>query len=171
VQAWDSAFKTATANDFSACVTLAETKTGYCVLHDLRGKWEFPALVRTMREHAAAWNPAAVVVEDAASGQSLTQVLRAETRLPIIGVKPQGSKVLRAQLVAPLVESGKVSLPETAPWKTVFLDELTGFPAAAHDDMADALIHGLTYVRAAARPGPFRFVAVGRANEDRWRGY
>jgi hypothetical protein len=52
--------------------------------------------------------------------------------------------------------------------------QLTGFPSAAHDDMADALIHGLTYLRSAARPGPLRFIAAGTAHggpEDRWRGY
>jgi predicted phage terminase large subunit-like protein len=174
IQSWDSAFKTATANDYSVCVTLGESKTGYHVLHVLRGRWEFPDLVRRMRDAAETWKPAAVVVEDAASGQSVAQVLKAETRLPVIGVKPQGSKILRAQLVAPTIESGRVWLPEAAPWKSALVDELASFPSGQHDDQVDALVHGLTYLRGSVRAGPFRFIAAGTAHggaDDRWRGY
>jgi predicted phage terminase large subunit-like protein len=172
VQAWDSAFKTATANDYSVCVTIGESKTGYHVLHVMRGKWEFPDLVRRMRDAAETWKPAAVVVEDAASGQSVTQVLKAETKLPVIGVKPQGSKILRAQLVAPMIESGKVLLPEAAAWKSALVDELASFPSGHYDDQVDALVHGLTYLRARPRAGEFKFIAVGPANATgRWRDY
>jgi predicted phage terminase large subunit-like protein len=168
IQAWDSAFKTATANDYSAGVTIAELKTGFRILHVLRGRWEFPDLCRKMVELAEAWKPSAVVVEDAASGQSVTQVLKSETKLPVVGHPAKGGKILRAQLVAPLCESGRVLLPESAPWKAALLEELAGFPGGAHDDQVDALVHGLSYMRENALGG-FRFASSGEGGEQRAR--
>jgi hypothetical protein len=45
------------------------------------------------------------------------------------------------------VESGRVCLPESAPWLADFLEELTSFPAAPHDDMVDALTQALNWMR------------------------
>jgi hypothetical protein len=56
-------------------------------------------------------------------------------------------------------------------WRADFIDELLSFPSGRHDDQVDAFVHALAYLRGAVRPGAFRFVAVGRANDDRWRGY
>ena len=93
-----------------------------------------------------------MLIEDAASGQSLVQALKAETRLPILPVRPQGDKVSRAHAIAPLLESGRVYLPTEAPWLADFVDELTSFPAAPHDDKVDSFTQALNSVaRLAAR--------------------
>jgi predicted phage terminase large subunit-like protein len=47
-------------------------------------------------------------------------LLKSETRLPILPVKPQGDKVSRAHAVSPLVESGRVCVPESAAWLNDF---------------------------------------------------
>jgi len=106
-------------------------------------RWEFPELKR----QADIWRPTAVLIEDAASGQSLIQALKSETWLPILPVKPQGDKVLRAHAVSPLVESGRVVLPESAPWLADFIEEIISFPAAPHDDQTDAFTQALSYLR------------------------
>ncbi len=77
------------------------------------------------------YSPNYVLVEDAASGQSLIQMLRSETRLPILPVKPLGDKVARAHAVAPLVESGRVFLPDQTTWLRDLIDELCASPRAA----------------------------------------
>jgi hypothetical protein len=41
-----------------------------------------------------------------------------------------------------------VLLPEAAPWLADFLDEVSAFPAGAHDDQVDALTQVLNFVRA-----------------------
>jgi len=144
VQAWDTAFgKGGAGDDYSACVTIGETKDGFYVLDVTRGRWPFPELRRRMIELAERFNPAAIVIEDTGAGTSLLQELRGETSLPLLAVKAEGSKELRAQLVSPLCEAGKVHLPESAPWKPAFLDEALSFPAGAHDDMVDAFVHCL----------------------------
>ena len=88
--------------------------------------------------------PSAIFVEDAASGQSVVQSLRRETRLPVLPVKPVGDKVLRANRVTGTVEAKKVTLPRTAPWLQAFREELAAFPNGVHDDQVDAFVGCLT---------------------------
>jgi predicted phage terminase large subunit-like protein len=57
--------------------------------------------------------------------------LRSTTRLPVVGVRPVGDKVSRAHVASPLAESGKISIPESAPWLNDFLDEMCGFSELA----------------------------------------
>jgi predicted phage terminase large subunit-like protein len=147
----DCAFKTGQSNDSSVIAVVSEAKTGFHIRLVSRGRWEFPELKRQAVALAEIWRPHAVLIEDAASGQSLVQALKAETRLPILPVKPQGDKVPRAHAVSPLVESGRVSVPPAAPWLADFLDELTSFPAAAHDDMVDAFAQALNWMRGSFR--------------------
>jgi predicted phage terminase large subunit-like protein len=135
----DTAFKTGQSNDYSVIAVLAETAIGYYLLSLARGRWEFPELKRQAVTLAERWSPHYVLIEDAASGQSLIQALKAETRLPILPVKPMGDKVARASAVSPLVESGRVYLPESASWLADLIDEACAFPASPHDDQVDAV--------------------------------
>jgi predicted phage terminase large subunit-like protein len=156
----DTAFKTGQSSDYSVIAVIAETTTGYFLLHLSRGRWEFPDLKRQAIALAEIWSPHYVLIEDAASGQSLIQSLKAETRLPILPIRPQGDKIARASAVSPLAESGRVFLPESAPWLAPFVDEACSFPAAPHDDQVDALTQGLSYLRGEGyqpisyQPGP-----------------
>ena len=143
----DCAFKTGQANDYSVVAVVGEAKDGYYLRHVSRGRWEFPELKRQSVALAEIWKPHAVLIEDAASGQSLIQALKAETRLPILPVKPMGDKQSRAHAVSPLVESGRVFVPSEAPWLADFLDEATSFPSSAHDDQIDAIAQALSYLR------------------------
>ncbi len=143
----DCAFKTGQSNDYSVIVVISEAKNGFHVRLVSRGRWEFPELKRQAVSLAEIWRPCAVLIEDAASGQSLIQSLKTETRLPILPVRPQGDKVSRAHAVSPLVESGRVCVPPEAPWLNDFIDELTSFPVAPHDDQVDALTQALNWMR------------------------
>ena len=145
VQAWDTAFKTRETNDFSVCVTLGVARSRYYVLDVWRDRAEFPDLKRAMVSQHAKWKAHAVVVEDTAAGQSLIQELRRNTRIPLIAVKADHDKVTRAHAVTPTHEAGLCYLPEGEPWVADFEDELSGFPAAPHDDQVDAFVHALTY--------------------------
>jgi predicted phage terminase large subunit-like protein len=167
----DTAFKTTESSDYSVIQVWGETTTGYCLLHVWRRRAEFLELKRQAIALAEVWKPQAVLIEDAASGQSLIQALRAETRLPILPVKPLGDKVARANAVTPLIESGRVHLPEAAAWLADFMDEANAFPAAPHDDLIDALSQALTYFR---RADPIESVkallraAAVREHDQRW---
>jgi predicted phage terminase large subunit-like protein len=137
IQVWDTAFSTRNSADYSVCSTWAETETGLLVLDVLRERLEFPDLKRVARDLYARWNPEAVLVEDKASGQSLIQELRRETGLPIIPVPVDSDKIVRASAATPMVEAGRVALPEDAPWVADWIEEHAAFPNGAHDDQVD----------------------------------
>ncbi len=143
----DTAFKANESADYSVIQAWAEAESGYYLLHSWRGRVEFPILRAQVLEFAAQWRPSVILVEDAASGQSLLQALRAESRLPVIGCRPLGDKVARASAITPLIEAGRVFVPVAAGWLTDFMDEVSSFPASANDDQVDAMSQALTYLR------------------------
>lgn len=147
VQAWDTAFKTKSSNDYSVCVTLGVTPSRYYVLDVWRDRCEFPDLKRALIAQQAKWRAHSVVIEDTAAGQSLLQELRRDTRLPLIPVQTDRDKMTRAYVVTPTHEAGLVYLPDGEPWVSDFVDELAGFPTALHDDQVDAFVHALTWAR------------------------
>jgi predicted phage terminase large subunit-like protein len=114
VQSWDTAFKKGAENSYSVCSTWGLSENGYFLLSVWRDRVEFPELRRMLIALAEQWKPNAILVEDRASGQSLVQELKAATALPVLVVKVDSDKVSRAQAVTPLIEAGKVFLPESA---------------------------------------------------------
>ena len=157
----DTAFKTGESNDYSVIQVWGQTATGYALIDQWRERREFGDLMRKAVALGDALSPNYVLIEDAASGQSLIQMLRNETRLPILPVKPLGDKVARAHAVSPLVESGRVFLPDQASWLRELIDEVTSFPAAPHDDQVDAMTQALNYLRE-HQYEPFRYSGLPR---------
>lgn len=143
----DTAFKTGTSNDYSAAVVLGTTSAGFYVLDVWRARVEFPALKRKVMMLALRHSPTQILIEDKASGQSLVQELMKESMLPIKAIKVDKDKISRATSITPLIESGRVYLPAQATWLADFLDELSSFPAAPHDDQVDAFTQGLGFLR------------------------
>jgi len=153
----DTAFKAGSSNDFSVGLVLGVGEVGYYVLDVWRDRVEFPALLRAVEMLALKWRPDRVLIEDKASGQSLIQELQTSSRLAIEPVKIDSDKVTRATACTPLVEAGKVYLPEDADWLADFLEEVSSFPSAPHDDMVDAFSQALNYVRE-SHSGIFEYV-------------
>jgi len=151
IQVVDTAFKTGTGSDYSVIATWGATETGYALLDIWRDRVEFPELVQAIRDQAAKWHPSAILVEDAAAGQSAIQALRRSTRLSVIAVPAAGSKVSRADAVSPLGAAGKIMLPEHAPWLAEWIEEHVAFPTGTHDDQPDTTSYALRYLSQAAR--------------------
>lgn len=146
VQFWDTAFKTKTGDDFSVCVTMGQADNRYVVLDRWKDKVEFPELKNTAIAQAAKWQPHTLLIEDAASGQSLIQELQRDSLLPIHPVKVDKDKVSRAYAVTPLLEAGRVAYRQDATWAADFIDTLAAFPNAEHDDDVDAFTGALEYL-------------------------
>lgn len=147
IQSIDSAFKTGVENDYSVIATWGIRDNYYPLLDVSRKRLPFPSLIREMQDQAAKWQPHAILVEDAASGQSAIQVFQAASALPVIPVKVAQSKVARAEPITPLFESGRVLLPTHAPWVADFISEHVNFPNGAHDDQVDTTSMALNYLR------------------------
>jgi predicted phage terminase large subunit-like protein len=150
----DTAYKTSNASDFSAAVVICHLKRpdgehapGFYLLWAWQSRCEFPELLTMTVSFAEQWRVHTTLIEDAASGQSLIQSLQRETSLAVLPVKVDSDKRSRAIAVTPLVQSGRLFLPETAPWLGPFKDQLISFPQGGHDDLVDALSQALNYLR------------------------
>jgi predicted phage terminase large subunit-like protein len=147
VQSWDTAFKTGNENDFSVCTTWGVAESGFYLLAMWRGRVEFPDLKKQVISQAQEWKPSKVLVEDRASGQSLIQEMKYKTWVPITPVKVDTDKSARAQAITPVIEAGRVFLPELATWRNDYIDEFAAFPTGAHDDLVDSTTQALNYLR------------------------
>jgi len=152
IHSWDTAFKDKTQNDYSVCTTWGESQNGYYLLNVWRDKVEFPELKRVATALYERDIPDVVIVEDKASGQSLIQELQRNTRIPVLPVKVDVNKVARANSATPLIEAGRVFLPENAPWLFDYIEELSAFPNAEHDDQVDSTTQALAYMRGPGEP-------------------
>lgn len=147
IQTVDSAFKTGVSNDYSVIATWGTDGKNYYLLDVWCERVEFPDLISAIKAQATHHRPNVIVIEDAASGQSAVQTLKRDTNLPIVGQKFQGSKQSRADSISPLFESGKVYLPESAPWLSDWIEEHIQFPKAPHDDRVDTTSMALLRLR------------------------
>ena len=89
--------------------------------------------------------PNAVLIEDAANGPAVCQLLKRQ--LPgLIAIPPRGSKASRAHAVAPLVEAGQVRFARKA---DSLVEELLAFsPRGGVDDQVDAFCQGVLWIEA-----------------------
>ena len=109
------------------------------LVHD---RWSFPDLLASVQQVRKYYGARYLCIEQAASGQSLIQMLERETKIPVTKFKPLRSKTIRLQTVAPLFEAKRVIFIEGV-WTEAFIKELTAFPYVAHDDKTDAVVWGL----------------------------
>jgi predicted phage terminase large subunit-like protein len=150
-QSIDTAFKEGEENDFSVCMTIyeyyVENISHFHIKHIIKGRWAFPELLARIKMNIKMFKPNKVLIEDKASGQSIIQTLRTEYELKVLveAVQVDKDKVARAYAITNVIEQGRVSVPESAPWLAEFIDELESFPFGSHDDSVDTLTQGLNW--------------------------
>lgn len=142
IQSWDTASKDGVTNDYSVGITARYFQRRYYILDVARERLTFGNLRKRLIKLCRQYHPERLLIEDAASGTQLIQMLR-ENPLPHvprpIKCRPEGDKISRFAAQASRIESGDVILPRNAPWLAEFLIEIVGFPNARYDDQADAL--------------------------------
>lgn len=144
VQAWDTA--SSTVGDYSVCVTVGVKAQCAYILDVYRARLETPDVLRQVITQAARWHPTVLLVEEAVTGIAVVQMLRRETRLPIIGVTPaRGGKIAHAKANLPYLEGGRVIFCPGA-YLTTFEHELLSFPVVTNDDQVDAYNIALTRI-------------------------
>lgn len=150
VQSWDTAFKKNQENDYSVCTTWLVAENGYYLLDLWKGRVEFPELKRKVVELHKLHSANEILIEDKASGQSLIQELQRDTALPIKPIKVVEDKIARVHSVTPLIEAGKVLLPQNRFWLSDFIDECEEFPNGEFDDVVDSVSQFLNNVKSAS---------------------
>jgi len=96
------------------------------------------------------FGPIPILIEDKASGQSLIQDLKQNhTELSVIPIKADVNKKIRMSETSPLIEAGRVFIPEKAGWRVDFETQIAQFPYGKFDDIVDSTSQ---FLRWSARP-------------------
>jgi predicted phage terminase large subunit-like protein len=117
------------------------------VLWSQHQRLDLPGVVKFLTSTLADLNqrglsPDAVLIEDAANGPAVCQLL--QRQIPgLIAIRPVGSKLSRAHAVAPLLEARQLAF---CSGNDALITELLGFPNAAHDDLVDAFCQGVIWL-------------------------
>lgn len=154
----DTAFSTKESADFSVIQTWGifgtlstdsrgiEYRVGNAILlGSIRGRMEYPELRKMALEAHKKHKPDVILIEKKASGQSLIQDLQ-RAGLPVKEYLPDKDKESRVHAITPMLEAGRVWLPERS-WAHDLVNEAVGFPAATHDDQVDCMVQALLFLR------------------------
>lgn len=108
---------------------------------------------RVIKERYKDWAPREIIIEDAASGTAAIQALRS-AGFPVTGFNPRkmpkgrNAKVERANLAAMLIASMPIMYDERNASVQAALQSWLEFPRGDHDDLVDALVTGVLFLRA-----------------------
>lgn len=177
VQAWDTAFKAPvkrgnreTNPDYSVCTTWGVNQNGYFMIDRWKDKVDYPHLLSAAENQYLLHRPHLVLVEDKASGQSLVQSLKASTHLiPVLPMTPisDADKRARAEAITPLYRSGLVWTPDSAYWKSDYVETMVSFPEpTVHDDDVDSTSMALWYLSIGRFNAQAKQKQVYRINDD-----
>ena len=85
-----------------------------------------------------------IKVEPKTSGKSIVSQIKATTMLNIVELPaPKDDKTTRVKAVSVLIETGRVILIN-GNYVEKFLDQITTFPNARHDDMVDTVVYAIS---------------------------
>lgn len=143
IQSWDTASSVEEWSNYSVCTTWGVNGETIYLLDVFRARLIYPDLKREITRLAKLWGATEVIIEDAASGKQVLQDLGAAGFHIARGVKPDRDKQTRMANQTALIETGRVYIPEQAPWLAEFLHELVMFPNGKYDDQVDSTSQAL----------------------------
>ncbi|AKG05531.1 hypothetical protein AAV35_012745 [Salimicrobium jeotgali] len=144
-QSWDCTFKDSGSSDYVVGQVWGKQKANFFLLDQFRDRMSLPETMKAIRNMTSKYPEAkSKYIEDKANGPAVIQMLKDEIA-GLIPVNPEGGKEVRANAVAPSVESGNVYLPHPsiAPWVNDLIEEFTSFPNGKNDDMVDSTTQAL----------------------------
>ena len=150
----DTGMKPDDANDPTVFTAYHATQQYLDVLDVLRGRWDFPELVKHAKGFYDKWKPYGcekMYVEDKANGDPMAKMLR-QQGVPCRLWSPQDygyplDKLGRAKYSLWFIEAGRIRLPDdNPPWVVPWIDEHAAF-SGAKTDTDDQVENVLTLFR------------------------
>lgn len=146
VISWDLTFKDAETSDYVVGQVWGRVKADKYLIDQVRDKMDFPSTLTAVKTLARKYPKAkAILIEDKANGPAVISTLKREVS-GIIPVNPDGGKIVRAQAVTPMIESGNVFLPSNKPFTHDLIEECASFPNGKHDDAVDSMTQALNRI-------------------------
>tara|TARA_Y100000310_G_scaffold111632_1_gene110027 strand:+ start:951 stop:2300 length:1350 start_codon:yes stop_codon:yes gene_type:complete len=147
IWSWDLAFKAGKRNDYSVGTLWGLADNGFYLRKMVKTKAEYSKIKELIVLNYMQSDADAILIEDAASGQSVIQDLQ-RTRLPIVPIKigPRESKVNRVNAISAQIQAGNVRLPHGEIWAEEVIEEFASFPVGRHDDIVDSCSQAINYL-------------------------
>jgi predicted phage terminase large subunit-like protein len=133
----DCSFKDLKTSNYVAIGVIGVRGRKRYVLNVVNAHLDLDGTVKEIRHQKANYPQAsAILVEDKANGSAVIQSLKKD--LPgVIEIEPQGGKIARVFAMAPEWQAHDWYVDRNAAWAEPYVQQLTMFPTAAHDDMVD----------------------------------
>ena len=124
--------------DWCAITVMTTLPNGEVYIREtIRFKKPFNQILLEIQRLAAKWNPALIGIEAVQYQAAVVQELVRQTKLPIRGIHPDKSKVVRFLPLLAKFEQNLVYFPTA--FDPVVEAELLSFPVGANDDMVDSM--------------------------------
>lgn len=137
-QSWDLTFDETEKGSYVVGTVWGKKRANFYLIDIFRERCTFTEQLKMIRKSVAQYpDTTRILVEKKANGAALINVLQSEIA-GLIPVEPHGSKELRCEAIAPIIESGNVWLPKNKSWVQDFIDEHTNFPNGKNDDQVDS---------------------------------
>lgn len=146
-QSWDTAMTAEPTSDYSVCTTWGfyRDERKWYLLDVFRERVDYPDLKRAVLRLREEWQAELVLIEDAGSGKSLFQELRASGPFLPVLCKVSQDKEQRFTGTFGDLERGLFLLPAEAAWLDAFKSELRAFPSGRYDDQVDSFSQFAAY--------------------------
>ena len=144
----DTAYTDKTVNDPTGIIGTCMINGKLIITCAKKVNLKFPDLCRFLpvyvKEHGYGFG-SSVRIEPKANGLSVIDQLQEQTTLNVVSTRPpRDSKETRLNACSPYVEAGNVFLVKDD-WNDMFIEEVSGFPAKAHDEFVDLLCYACDY--------------------------
>jgi predicted phage terminase large subunit-like protein len=143
IQSWDTAAKDGAQNDWSVCTTWFLHDKSYYLLDLVRGRFNYPTLLKTALALAQRFDPRTILIEDASTGIALAQELSKMQHRVVKPIPVERDKVGRLFVEQQKFEAGLVHFPIGAAFLPELETELLTFPQSKTDDMVDSISQAL----------------------------
>jgi predicted phage terminase large subunit-like protein len=152
----------ATANSsYTAAQVFATDGVRHYVLDAWRGRLEFSELLPVISRLIERWRPQDILIEDAASGSALISALKAGG-LRVFPITPTKNKIQRLEEQQHVFKAGHLLVPEHAPWRAAYTEELVRCPYGQYMDQVDATTQYLAHMASVVPAFPIHCVVKSK---------
>ncbi len=142
----DCAFKDLATSDFVAICVIGVKGRKKFILNFVNKHLDTAATEAEILRQREVHRPlCAVLVEDKANGPAVVQRLKT-TVSGVVEINPRGGKIARMFAVAAEWQAGDWFVDRNAAWTPDFIEQITTFPNARHDDMCDSMSQAASWL-------------------------
>jgi predicted phage terminase large subunit-like protein len=144
----DCAFKDLATSDFVAIGVIGVKGRKRYILNVVNKHLDEPATEWEILRQRSSYSPiSTVLVEAKANGSAVVQRLSASVS-GVQEIEPEGGKIARMFAACGEWQSGDWYVDRNAAWTEPFVQQITMFPGAAHDDMCDMMSQAAIWLQA-----------------------